>query len=46
MNPAKIRLSEHELQLIQNADLLLTKNKIIGKVYDLFGELSEELKAI
>jgi hypothetical protein len=44
MNPAKIRLSADELLLIQNADLLLTKNRIIAKVYDLFGELAEELK--
>ncbi len=44
MNAAKIQLSEEELQLVQNAAWVLTKNKIIQKVYDLFGILSEEMK--
>jgi hypothetical protein len=44
MNAAKIQLSEEELQLVQNADWVLTKNKIIQKVYILFGNLSEEMK--
>lgn len=44
MNAAKIQLSEDELQLVQNADWVLTKNKIIQKVYFLFGNLSEEMK--
>ena len=40
----KIHLSEDELQLVQNAQLLLTKNTIIEKVYALFGELASELQ--
>jgi hypothetical protein len=46
MNAAKIQLSEEELQLVQNADWVLTKNKIIQKVYHLFGNLSEEMKVV
>ena len=45
MNAAKIHLSEEELQLLQNAEWVLTKNKIIQKVYDLFGALSEQMQA-
>jgi len=41
---SKIHLSPEELQLVQNAGLLLTKNTIIEKVYALFGELSSELQ--
>jgi hypothetical protein len=44
MNDAKIQLSAEELQLVQNAGWVLTKNTIIQKVYDLFGKLSEEIK--
>ncbi len=44
MNGAKIQLSKEELQLVQNAEWVLTKNKIIQKVYVLFGNLSEEMK--
>jgi hypothetical protein len=44
MNAAKIQLSEEELQLVQNAAWVLTKNKIIQKVYELFGQLSEDMK--
>ena len=40
----KIHLSADELQLVQNAQLLLTKNTIIEKVYALFGELASELQ--
>jgi hypothetical protein len=38
---ANVKLSKHELELVTNAELILTKNRIIQKVYDLFGELSE-----
>lgn len=37
---AKIQLSEEELKLVQNAQWLLTKNVIIGKVYELFGDIA------
>jgi hypothetical protein len=45
MNAAKIHLSEEELQLLRNADWVLTKNKIIQKVIDLFGALSAEMQS-
>jgi len=32
MNPAKIRLSPTEMELVNNADLILTKNAILKKV--------------
>ncbi|MES1219171.1 MAG: hypothetical protein ABUT20_26940 [Bacteroidota bacterium] len=46
MNRAKIHLSEEELQLLQNAEWVLTKNKIISKVYDLFGMVAEQMQTI
>jgi hypothetical protein len=39
---AKIQLSEEELNLVQNAQWLLTKNNIITKVFHLFGEIAQE----
>ncbi len=42
MSSAKIHLSAEELQMVQNAQWLLTKNIIIEKVYTLFGELAAE----
>jgi hypothetical protein len=44
MNVAKIHISEDELQLLQNADWVLTKNKIIQKVYVLFGMIAEPMQ--
>jgi hypothetical protein len=41
MSPAKVTLSPKELELVNNSDWILTKNTVIGKVYDLFGQLSE-----
>ena len=41
---SKIHLSPEELQLVQNAQMLLTKNTIIEKVYALFGELASALQ--
>ncbi len=37
---ANVKLSKDELELVTNAELILTKNRIIQKVYELFGELS------
>jgi hypothetical protein len=45
MSPAKVTLSPKELELVNNADWILTKNAIIGKVYNLFGQLSEVYRA-
>ncbi len=38
---SNVKLSAAELALACNADVLLTKNSIINKVYELFGQLSE-----
>jgi len=42
MNPAKIQFSEDELKLVSNANVILTKNHIIQKVYGLFGTLASD----
>ncbi len=39
MNQAKIRLSQTEMELVNNADLILTKNAILKKVNRLLGDL-------
>jgi hypothetical protein len=44
MEQAKIALSAEELRLVQDAGVILTKNAIIRKVYDLFGALAEEMR--
>ncbi|MBX9782341.1 MAG: hypothetical protein K2X48_03510 [Chitinophagaceae bacterium] len=38
---AKISLSAFELQLVSDAGIILTKNNIIQKVYELFGKVSD-----
>lgn len=38
---ANVKLSARELDLVCNAAIILTKNNIITKLYDLFGGLSE-----
>ena len=44
MNPSKIHFSAEEIELVRNQDWLLTKNRIIAKVYGLMGELSSRLQ--
>lgn len=44
MNPAKIQLSAEEMELVQNAQWLLTKNAIIGKVFELFGDIAHHTR--
>jgi hypothetical protein len=44
MNAAKIRLSPKEMELVSNAEWILTKNAIIEKVKHLLGLLSERQK--
>jgi hypothetical protein len=39
MSAAKIRLSEKEMELVINADWILTKNIILDKVIELFSSL-------
>lgn len=44
--PAKIALSEKELELVCNADWILTKHAVIQKVYSLFGEVLQNYKQV
>ena len=46
MNPAKIRLSQTEMELVTNADLILTKNAILKKVNQLLGNLQAKQQEI
>ncbi|MBH2004598.1 MAG: hypothetical protein I8H66_07905 [Sphingobacteriia bacterium] len=45
MSAAKVTLSPKELELVNNADWILTKNRIIQKVTDLFGEISNTYRS-
>jgi hypothetical protein len=46
MNAAKIRLSATEMELVKNADWILTKNSILQKTNQLLGELLRRQQAI
>jgi hypothetical protein len=46
MDSAKIQISKEELRLVTNPEIILTKNRIIQKVYELFGVLSESYKEV
>lgn len=46
MNQAKIRLSSTEIELIKNADWILTKNAIIEKIVQFFSSLQEEQRNV
>src|SRR3569623_367034 len=41
MDNANVKLSKTELLLVTNAEVILTKNNIILKVYEMFGLLAE-----
>jgi len=41
MSNTKVTLSPKELELVNDTGWILTKNAVIAKVYDLFGQLSE-----
>jgi len=43
-NPTKLRLSADEMELVDNAEWILTKHGIIKKVYEMFGEINEMMK--
>lgn len=45
MVPANVKLSKNELALVCDESVILTKNNIIQKVYEMFGSLSEVYKA-
>ncbi|MEO5592238.1 MAG: hypothetical protein ABIR15_03510 [Chitinophagaceae bacterium] len=44
MNISKIQLSAEELQLVTNSEWILTKHRIIEKVYQLFGTISGQMQ--
>jgi len=44
-NPTKLRLSAEEMELANNAKWILTKHRIIKKVYEMFGEINEMMKS-
>jgi len=46
MSNAKVRLSSKEQELVINADLILTKNAVIQKLYTFFGQISEQFQLI
>jgi len=39
-------LGEYEMQLVTDSNILITKNSIIRKVYEMFGGLSEDYKKL
>lgn len=43
-NDANLQLSPAEMELVLNADWLLTKNTIIDKVYALMGDVAEQVR--
>lgn len=46
MNATKIQLSEDELALVQNGQLLLTKNAIMEKAVGVMAQLHEQIKVL
>ena len=44
MSATKVTLSPKELELVNNADWILTKNLIIHKVYNLFSEVANNYR--
>lgn len=46
MATTKIQLSPEESELVQNSGWILSKHLIIKKVYEMFGELSHDLKGL
>jgi hypothetical protein len=45
MEKSKIQLSTEEMQLVNNSHWILTKHRIIEKVYNLFGAISQEMQS-
>jgi hypothetical protein len=46
MQNAKLGLSAEERRLVLDPGIILTKNRIIDKVYSLFGSMADELRAL
>jgi hypothetical protein len=46
MKNTKVKLSQREMELVTDRSFILTKNAVIEKVYELFGQLSEKYKVL
>src|SRR4051812_10400669 len=46
MYATNVGLSKNELEMVTSSEFILTKNRIVEKVYRLFGLLSEDYKNI
>lgn len=46
MEKANLKFSKKEYELITNSDFILTKNRIIEKIYTLYGTLNEKYKVL
>ncbi|MEO5682261.1 MAG: hypothetical protein ABIQ88_06445 [Chitinophagaceae bacterium] len=44
MERSKIQLSAEEMELVNNREWILTKHRVIEKVYQLFGSLSDQMQ--
>jgi hypothetical protein len=42
----KLLISASELELVTNSEWILTKSKIIARVYELFGEQAEQIRSL
>ena len=42
---SKLQLSDFEMELLRNSEWILTKNKVIAKVYAMFGELAAGMQS-
>lgn len=45
MSDSKIQLSADEMLLVQDSHWILTKHRVIEKVYNMFGQLSQQMQA-
>ena len=43
-NPSKLQLSSEEMGLVNNTEWILTKHRVIKKVYEMFGEINDMMK--
>ena len=43
-NPVKLQLSKEEMELVTNREWILTKHRVIKKVYQMFGQINEMMK--
>ena len=46
MMQANVQFSDAEMKMMEDAELILTKNKVLMKIKELFGQLQEEMIAL